>query len=74
MNDLEIIKKLEEILLIELKKIQNISMPQKGYTVRREKVVGLALCNCKIANLELIVPLLEKLEDLSILYQNEKEI
>ncbi|WP_321282193.1 COR domain-containing protein [Marinifilum fragile] len=74
MDDLKVIRKLEQKVNVKLPRLKFISMPQKGYTVENNSINGVALCSSNIADLNQIVGLLMELKNLSILYLSRNVI
>ncbi|OQY02096.1 MAG: hypothetical protein B6I26_01855 [Desulfobacteraceae bacterium 4572_130] len=66
MSDLDIIKKIQKILNIKLKKLKGIRFFEQGYILdQNNKVTKLSLYQCKIKNLNSIISLLQDLTNLT---------
>ena len=75
MTDLEIIRKIEDELLVQLKEIEEIRWDRKGFILDEYKaVVGLGLYACNIQNHQKVFALLKQLPNLTSLALNENDI
>ncbi len=75
MTDLDIIKQIEKILKVKLKKLNRIVYTSKGYILNQNgQITGIGLNNCKIKNLKLIISPLKDLVNLKKLQLSKNEL